>query len=329
MISIILPTYNCDAFIGTAIKSILLQSFKKYELIIINDGSTDDTKSIIKNINDSRIKYFEKEHSGLGESIDFGIHKSNYDLIARMDADDIAHPDRLKKQYYFISLHKDIDVLSNWYAAFNNSGIRYIVKRSVNHLEILKNFSLYSDVCHPSVLIKKKSIEDLNGFKVEFRYDPFGDYVIWLRLKSRLKFHNIPEVLHYYRTRSDSLSNEALANRRNIIYEIQKPYYENTLTGEFQLSAIEELAARGWREYLYGDVNKSFYYWRKLNIRLIQYPSIIAATAARLLPKKFFQKLYGKRIPDRVKYLMKYFSSFEQSVIKEFRKTLNEIECFH
>ncbi len=329
MISIIMPTYNCAAFISIAIKSILLQSFPKYELIIINDGSTDDTRSVIKNINDSRIKYFEKEHSGLGESIDFGIQKANYDLIARMDADDIAHPQRLLKQFNFISTQKDVDVLSNWYAAFNNSGIRYLVQRSVNHKEILKNFSLYSDVCHPSVLIKKKSLEYLNGFKVELKYDPFGDYVVWLRNKSRLNFYNLPEVLHFYRERNDSLSNEALANRRNIIYEIQKPYYEKSLNREFQLSAIEELAARGWREYLYGDVNKSFYYWRKLNIRLIQYPSIIAATAARILPKKVFQKLYGKRIPDRIKYLMKYFSSFEQSVIKEFRKTLNEIECFH
>ncbi len=329
MISIIMPTYNCAPFISTAIKSILLQSFKKYELIIINDGSTDDTKSVIKNFNDSRIKYFEKENSGLGESIDFGIQKSDYDLIARMDADDIAHPERLRIQYNFISVNRDVDVLSNWYAVFKESKIRYIVKRSVDNVDIIKNLSLFSDICHPSLLSKKKSFQELGGFKIDLKYDPFGDYVVWLRNKSRIRFYNIPEVLHYYRERSDSLSNEALTNRRNLIYEIQKPYYENSLTGEFQLTETEELAARGWREYLYGDVNKSFYYWSKLNIRLIQYPSIIAATAARLLPKKVFQKLYGKRIPDRVKYLMNYFSSFERSVIKEFRKTLNEIECFH
>lgn len=329
MISIILPTYNCAPFISTAIKSILLQSYKNYELIIINDGSTDDTKSIIKKYNDGRIKYYEKEHSGLGDSIDFGILKANYDLIARMDADDIAHPERLMKQYNFILTHKEVDVLSNWYAVFNDNKVRYIVKRGINHTEIVNNLSLYSDICHPSTLFTRKTIKALGGFKVVTRYDPFGDYVLWLKNKSKLKFHNLPKVLHFYRERGDSLSNEALTNRRNIIYEIQQPYYEKSLIQEFHLSEIDELAARGWREYLYGDVNKSFYYWRKMKTGLLQYPSIISATALRLLPKKLFRKLYGKRIPDRLKYLVKYFFPFEQSVIKEFRKTLNEIECYH
>lgn len=327
MISVIMPTYNCSTFIGSAIKSILLQTFSNFELIIINDGSTDYTVDVIKKFNDSRIKYFEKEHSGLGESIDYGIQKSSYDLIARMDADDIAHPERLQKQLNFLFNNNDVDILSNWYAAFRNNKVRYVVKRSVNHSDIVKNLSIYSDICHPSVLFKRKSVKTLGSFKVNPEYDPLGDYILWLRNKSKLKFHNLPEVLHFYRERSDSLSTEALTNRRSIIYDIQKPYYEYSLTNEFNLTEKEELAARGWREYLYGDIHKSFFYWRKLNYRLLKYPSILTATALRILPKKIFRNLYGKRIPNRLEFMIKYFSTFEREVIKDFHKIINAIEC--
>lgn len=327
MISIIMPTYNCASFIKTAIKSILLQSYKGFELIIIDDGSTDDTKSIVKRINDSRIKYFEKEHSGLGDSIDYGIKKASHDLIARMDSDDIAHPNRLIKQVNFLSHNKSIDVLSNWYAVFKEKTIKYIVKRSMNHKQIVKNLSLYSDICHPSVIIKKESLKIIGDFKVEKKLDPFGDYVIWLKNKSKIKFHNIPQVLHFYRERSDSLSNFALTTRRNIVYEIQEPYYEKSLIDEFSLNAKEELIARGWREYLYGDVKKSFYYWEKINLHLFCYPSIFLATALRLLPESAFKLFYGKRIPNRMNFLLKYFLPFERKVVKDFKKTINAIEC--
>lgn len=327
MISIIMPTYNCAPFITDAIKSILLQSFDKYELIIIDDGSIDDTKKIVNRIKDGRIKYFEKEHSGLGDSIDYGIKKASFDLIARMDADDIAHPDRLLRQFNFLSLHTEIDILSNWYAAFKEDKIRYIVKRSVNHSDIVKHLSLYSDICHPSLLIKKRALPVAGSFKVNNLFDPFGDYVVWLRNKSKLKYHNLPEVLHFYRERSDSLSNETLANRRDIIYDIQQPYYEKNLFDEFGLATKEELIARGWREFLYGDIDKSFFYWRQLKIDVFKYPSIMAATVLRFFPNKILKSLYGRRIPNRLMYLINYFFSLERETIKNFRKTINAIEC--
>lgn len=322
-----MPTYNCAPFIIDAIKSILLQSFDKYELIIIDDGSTDDTKKIVNRIKDERIKYFEKEHTGLGDSIDYGIKKASFDLIARMDADDIAHPDRLLRQFNFLSLHSEIDILSNWYAVFKEDKIRYIVKRSVNHSDIVKHLSLYSDICHPSLLIKKKALQIAGSFKVNDLFDPFGDYVVWLRNKSKLKFHNIPEVLHFYRERSDSLSNEALANRRSIIYDIQEPYYKNNLFTEFGLTTKEELIARGRREFLYGDIKKSFFYWRQLNLNILKHPSLIIATMIKFFPNKIVKSLYGKRIPNRLVYLINYFSSLERETIKNFRKTINAIEC--
>jgi glycosyltransferase involved in cell wall biosynthesis len=329
MISVLMPTYNCSEFIGDAIRSILFQTFKDYELLIIDDGSEDETETIIRSFEDDRIKYFRKEHTGLADSIDYGIKKASHELIARMDADDIAHQSRLEKQINYINAHPEIDVLSNWYAVFKNVGINYIVNRSNNHNEIVKNLALHSDICHPSVMFRKSRVKAIGGFSVIQEYDPFGDYVVWLRNKSRLKFYNLPEVLHYYRARDNSLSNEALVNRRDLIYKIQEPYYKNSLIDEFNLTADEEIIIRVWREYLYGDPKKSFGYWKELGINLLKEPSLVAATVLRLLPQTVFRNLFGKRIPNRLGYYLKYFFPLEQKTVKEFRQTINSIKNVH
>ncbi|MDQ7815540.1 MAG: glycosyltransferase [Melioribacteraceae bacterium] len=329
MISVLMPTYNCAEFISEAIQSILFQSFRDYEFLIIDDGSEDDTESIVKSFSDERIRYLKKTHSGLADTLDYGLKIAQNDVVARMDADDISHPSRLEKHVNFINTHPGIDVLSNWYAVFKNDSINYIINRSISHNEIVKNLALHSDICHPSIMFKKSRIETLGGFTVIKEFDPFGDYVVWLRNKSKLKFYNLPEVLHYYRARENSLSNEALANRRDLIFKIQEPYFKNSLVDEFNLSADEEIIIRGWREYLYGDQKKSFSYWKELGIRLFIKPSLIAATILRALTQPIFKNLFGKRIPNRLGYYLKYFFPLEQKTIKEFRETLNSIKNVH
>src|SRR4051794_13726774 len=101
-ISVLMPAYNVANFIGEAIRSILNQSFKDFEFIIINDGSTDETESIIQSFSDSRIILVTQENKGVAAALNSGlsIAKSNY--IARFDADDICYPHRLAKQYQFM-----------------------------------------------------------------------------------------------------------------------------------------------------------------------------------------------------------------------------------
>ena len=324
-----MPTYNCSEFICDAIRSILFQSFRDFEFLIIDDGSEDDTESIVKSFSDERIRYLKKTHSGLADTLDYGLKIAQNDVVARMDTDDIAHPSRLEKHVNYINAHPEIDVLSNWYAVFKNDSINYIINRSISHNEIVKNLALHSDICHPSIMFNKSRIETLGGFTVIKEFDPFGDYVVWLRNKSKLKFYNLPEVLHYYRARDNSLSNEALANRRDLIYKIQEPYFKNSLVDEFSLSSDEETIIRGWREYLYGDPKKSFSYWKELGIKLLKEPSLVAATILRLLPQPVFRNLFGMRIPNRLGYYLKYFFPLEQKTVREFRQTINSIKNVH
>ena len=98
MLTVLMPTYNSCQYIETAIKSVLNQTYKDLELLIVDDGSTDDTESSISEFSDTRIRYIKKEHEGLAASLNYGLKIAKHDWVSRMDADDISHPKRLEKQ---------------------------------------------------------------------------------------------------------------------------------------------------------------------------------------------------------------------------------------
>ena len=109
-ISVILPAYNAEKYIETAVTSILLQTFHDYELIVIDDGSTDRTYEIVTSLsdNDKRIRFVSRENRGLVSSLNEGLKLAKAPLIARMDADDIALPERFSEQVNYLNNHSDI-----------------------------------------------------------------------------------------------------------------------------------------------------------------------------------------------------------------------------
>ena len=106
-ISIVMCVYNGSKYISESIKSALNQSFKNFELIIINDGSTDTTEKIVKSFNDRRIRYYYQKNQGAAASRNYGIKNSRGQYIAILDSDDICLPERLEKQYYFLENNPD------------------------------------------------------------------------------------------------------------------------------------------------------------------------------------------------------------------------------
>ncbi|MBK7981678.1 MAG: glycosyltransferase family 2 protein [Ignavibacteriae bacterium] len=95
MISVLLPVYNGEKYLSQSIKSILNQTFRDFEFIIVDDGSIDNTEKIVSSFHDTRIKYIKKDHTGLADTLNYGLKLANYDWVARMDADDISLPNRL------------------------------------------------------------------------------------------------------------------------------------------------------------------------------------------------------------------------------------------
>jgi glycosyltransferase involved in cell wall biosynthesis len=202
-LSVIMSAYNSQKFIGEAIKSILRQSYDKFELIIIDDGSEDDTVGVISSFDDRRIKLISNERNkGLATSLNIGIEQTVGKYIIRMDADDIALPNRFQEQLKFMEEHREIDVCGSWYELF--STVNETVKTPLKDRDIKDTLFFNNCIAHPSVIIKRNSLE-----KYAIRYDEnlrfAQDYELWCREVDRLRFANIPEILLKYRIHGDQI----------------------------------------------------------------------------------------------------------------------------
>ena len=209
MISIILPVFNGQNYLQECINSIIQQDFKEFELIIINDGSHDQSEQIILNISDSRIKYFVKINTGLADSLNFGVSKSKFDYICRIDQDDIMRHDRLTKQLEFLRNNPNkIGVCS--YALKINSQ-----NKVVGHLKpkVSKKWGKYqlifrNDLIHSAMMLRRENLLVLGGYTVEMSLQPPEDFELWSRYMQNYPdpFGLIPEFLTYYRISQNSMS---------------------------------------------------------------------------------------------------------------------------
>ncbi len=203
-ITVLMPVYNCEKYLKEAIDSILCQTFKDFEFLIINDGSTDSTADIVQSYKDSRINFVENEQNiGLAASLNRGIDLAKCEYIARMDADDISRPERLEKQFAFMEKNSDIDICGTWAKFFG--ALNFVAKYAETRDKIVTNSFITSPVAHPSIIFRKNSFNRHN-----LRYNPefkvTQDYELWVKAVKYLKFANIQEVLLDYRINSNQLT---------------------------------------------------------------------------------------------------------------------------
>lgn len=318
MITVLMPTYNCAQFISDAIRSIINQTYRDFEFLIIDDGSNDGTHDVVSQFKDNRINYVYKKHSGFADSLNYGLKTARYDMIARMDADDISHPSRLKTQYDFLNANLDYDIISSWYAVFNNDKIKYVVPTFQNHSEIVKGLSLYSLMPHSGCLLRKEKILRSGGYYGE----AFEDYSLWLKIMGNTKFYNIPKVLIFVRFRSDSLSRSNLVDKHKLIYSIQSPFYDN-LDDFFGIYTHKEKnKVRGFREYFYGSPKLARKFWLQDGVNLLLDYRILLAYVVSFLPNKIFIKFKESRVRFRLIYLIKYFSTENKMLRNRLKASL-------
>ena len=225
-ISVIMPVYNGEKFLREAIDSILTQSFKDFELIIINDGSKDNSKLIIDSFDDERIIYVEQENKGLATALNHGISYSKGEFIARMDADDISMPYRLMKQYLFFRSHPQISVVSGSFSYIDNNGSYLGRSFAITNPFLVKKTLLNSGciICHPSVMMRRKDFYSVNGY-LEIMGNRFTDYHLWVKfIKNGFKIQNMSEILIKYRIIDTAISSKfTLSNDgRKILLKIIK-----------------------------------------------------------------------------------------------------------
>jgi glycosyltransferase involved in cell wall biosynthesis len=200
IVTVLMPVYNGEKYLKEAIGSILGQSYKNFELLIIDDGSTDKSPRIISEYQgkDKRIRVItHKKNNGLVVSLNEGIENSKGEYIARMDADDISLPDRISKQVSFMENNTDCVVCGTWATAIDEEGEYLFDMKSPIGLVLRCNYWKPSPLIHPSVLFRKSTIKN-KQYSSDF--PRAEDYELWLRIgKSREKILNIPKYLLKYR----------------------------------------------------------------------------------------------------------------------------------
>ena len=202
-ITVLMPVYNAEKHLSEAIESILNQTYKDFEFLIINDGSSDQSESIINRYNDKRIRYIKNNTNlKIAETLNKGISLAKGKYIARMDADDISLPERLMHQVDFLDSNPDVGVCGTW---FRTTGISNRTVRTPVDDPNIKSFLFFnSPFCHPSVMIRKEILLLNNITYEDILYAE--DYLLWIKLSRCTKMANIPEVLFIYREHDRNIS---------------------------------------------------------------------------------------------------------------------------
>ncbi len=203
LVTVLMPVYNGEKYLKMAIDSILNQTYKNFELLIINDGSTDKSESIISKYSDERIFYVKNEKNlGLVTTLNKGLALAKGDYIARMDCDDISMPMRFEKQVRFMDENDEVGVCGTWIKFFGE-GPGIVVKNPVSHREIECKLLFSNPMAHPTVMLRKSFFDRFN-LTYSSNYQLAEDFELWHRCVKLFKFHNIPEVLLRYRITAGS-----------------------------------------------------------------------------------------------------------------------------
>lgn len=196
ILSVIMPIQNCANYVSDAIKSILGQTMVNFELIIIDDCSTDSTNKVVTSFNDNRIKFIRNNLPlGICDCLNYGISLAQGKYIVRMDGDDISEPDRFHYQFEFMEANPEVGLLGTWYTIMD---CNTKVQLPLEHNQIIFDMLEYCPIAHPTVFIRRAIIDSLSRL-YDANYVYAEDYELWSRISQITKVANLPYYLLKYR----------------------------------------------------------------------------------------------------------------------------------
>jgi glycosyltransferase involved in cell wall biosynthesis len=204
LVTVLLPVYNGEPFLGEAIDSIIHQTFTAWRLLILNDASTDRSLALAQSYTDSRIIIVNNPANlGLTATLNKGIDLTHTRYLARMDADDRCLPERFAKQVAYMEEHPEVGVCGTW-LEYLESGL--IIRRPTAHRKFL-HFMLTKGCpfFHPTVLLRTAIIKE-HCLYYDPAYEPAEDFELWARLIKITQFANLPEILLQYRAHPNQIS---------------------------------------------------------------------------------------------------------------------------
>lgn len=214
-VTVLMPVYNAGRYLKNAIDSILAQSYKEFEFLIINDGSTDDSAALIKSYDDSRIRLVETGNQGVAKTLALGIDLARGKYIARMDADDVALPDRLQIQKDILDHHADVAVVHGRVDYID--GVGKVIKKGMGDMrsDVHTRWDLiwHNVPFHATIMLRADVLRN-NSLNYRAEMDLAEDYDLWNRVALVGGFFFVPEVVLRYRIHSNSVTRGDKAARQ-------------------------------------------------------------------------------------------------------------------
>lgn len=241
LVTIILPVFNAEKTLSVCIDSLLAQTYKNIELMILDDGSTDRSWDIVDSYSDTRLNKIQLENNqGLVSVLNLALSQASGRYIARMDADDIALPQRIEKQVMFLEANPDYGACGTAIYNFNNDHSSYM-RYPVEHEEIMTHLTLFErNICHPTVVMRASVIRNNNiHYREEFIHAE--DYMLWVDISRYSKLYNLKTAyLKYYRHESQVSSKyypEQIETSKEIISILMHDFFGRDLS-EAELSLL-------------------------------------------------------------------------------------------
>jgi hypothetical protein len=207
LVSVVMSVFNGQTFLSEAVESILHQSFQDFEFVVIDDGSTDGTVDILSTFakRDKRVRVVRQHNQGRPKSLNDGIGFASGRYIARMDADDIAFPNRLETQIDFMEQNPEVGLLGGAFERINSAGQTIdIIRPPLEDSQIRSIMERYNPMCHPAVLMRRDLVVATGGYRKPLL--DADDYDLWLRLAERSKLANLDQVILRYRIHPNQVS---------------------------------------------------------------------------------------------------------------------------
>jgi Glycosyl transferase family 2 len=217
-ISVIMPVYNAGRFLRSALDSILDQSLRDFELICVDDGSSDGSVDLLASVarGDPRLLVLRQEHAGIVMALNAAFAVARAELIARMDSDDLATPERFARQAAFLDRHADIALVGSAYRIIDeHDRPQKTIHAPIEPEAVRLALANGNCIAHPTVMVRRAALKAVSGpagpYRNAFRYAE--DYDLWLRLSERAALANLPDVLLDYRRSFDAIRFEQLAQQ--------------------------------------------------------------------------------------------------------------------
>ena len=206
-VSVLMPVHNAERYLAAAVESVRSQSFSDWELVLVDDGSTDASGTIIGRFaaEDPRLRVIRQPKAGIVAALNAGLEACGADLVARMDADDLCHPNRLAEQIAFLQAHPDVVALGTAFRLIDADGRHGpVLHQPTSHEAIAEALRHGSCLAHPTVMMRKAAVIEAGGYREPLRHAE--DYDLWTRLVDRHRLANLSACLLDYRVHPGQVS---------------------------------------------------------------------------------------------------------------------------